>query len=368
MLVEAAINRPMPYIWAAPTYDQSRTGMDETRKALGNAAIFNESRMSCTLPTGGIILYRSMDRPDNMRGKTAAGVVIDEAAVTQPEGWHEVLRPMLIDTNGWAYFIYTPNGRNWVWQDWQNAADRKDTALFHAPTLGVEITDQGLVRKPHPLENPFIPFDEIKNLYESMPERIFRQEILAEFVESGGGVFRNVRACATAERITKPLENHTYVAGLDWALSHDYTVLTVIDATDKALVYIDRFNGIDYSLQRERIKATCERFNVRVVVAEENAMGQPNNAELRRMGVKVRDFTTTATTKADIIEELAASFERGAIKIINDPILIGELEAYESERATSGGVKYGAPQGMHDDTVMSLAIGWSNIRQRFAYG
>lgn len=342
--------------------------MDETRRASRGVFEFNEARMSAVAPNGGRIIYRSLDKADNLRSKTAGGVVMDEAPFTDGTAWHEVIRPMLIDTGGWAWLIGTPSGRNWYWAEWEQAQGRADWATFHAPTLGVEITDQGLVRKPHSYENPFIPFEEIKNLYESMPERIFRQEILAEFTESGGGVFRNVRACATAERITKPLENHTYVAGLDWALSHDFTVLTIIDATDKALVYIDRFNGIEYSLQCERIKATCERFNVRVVVGEENAMGKPNNDMLRRMGVKVRDFTTTATTKADIIEELAASFERGAIKIINDPILIGELEAYESERAPSGGVKYNAPAGMHDDTVMSAALAWSNIRQRFVYG
>ena len=90
-------------------------------------------------------------------------------------------------------------------------------------------------------------------------------------------------------------------------------------------------------------------------------MGKPNNDELRRMGLKVRDFTTTNTTKADAIENLAAAFEQGNIRILNDPILIAELQAYEVERLPSGMVRYSAPSGMHDDTVMSLALAWHGI-------
>jgi phage terminase large subunit-like protein len=141
-------------------------------------------------------------------------------------------------------------------------------------------------------------------------------------------------------------------------LSYDFTVLTIIDANTRELVYIDRYNGVDYSMQRQRIKAACDRFNVAGVIAEANAMGKPNNDELRRMGLPVRDFTTTNATKADIIESLAAAFEQGNIRILNDATLIAELQAYEVQRLQSGMVRYSAPDSMHDDCVMSLALSW----------
>lgn len=342
--------------WVVPTYKNSRPvwRFAESQVAQAKGVDVHKSDRIITFPSGGWLGVYSADNDVGLRGESFDVVIIDEAAQVSEETYSDVILPTLADRNGRLMMISTPKGRNWFWREWvRGMSDGRHTAAFTAPTSA----------NPNP--NIRKAFDMAR---ERVTERTFKQEWLAEFVDDGGGVFRNVRACATAERHTKPLENHTYVAGLDWALSNDYTVLSIIDSTDKALVYTDRFNGIDYSLQRERIKATCERFGVRVVVAEENAMGKPNNDMLRRMGVKVRDFTTTATTKADIIEELAASFERGAIKIPNDPILIGELEAYESQRAPSGGVKYNAPDGMHDDTVMSLALAWSNVRQRFAYG
>ena len=87
-------------------------------------------------------------------------------------------------------------------------------------------------------------------------------------------------------------------------------------------------------------------------------MGKPNNDELRRMGLPVRDFVTTNATKADAIESLAAAFEQGNIRILDDPTLIAELQSYEVERLPSGMVRYSAPDSMHDDMVVSLALAW----------
>ena len=191
-----------------------------------------------------------------------------------------------------------------------------------------------------------------------MPERTYRQEIEAAFVEDGGGVFRRVQEAATAEPQDSRRGDSVYLCGIDWAISHDFSVVTVIDAKRREMVYMDRFNGVDYSMQRDRIKAICDRFGVAGVIAEQNGLGGPNNEALRRMGLPVRDFTTTNATKADIIESLAAAFEQGNIRILNDPTLIAELQAYEVDRLPSGMVRYSAPDSMHDDCVMSLAMAW----------
>lgn len=69
----------------------------------------------------------------------------------------------------------------------------------------------------------------------------------------------------------------------------------------------------------------------------------------------------TNASKSNIIESLALAFEQRTIVIIPDPVLIGELQAYESERLLSGLIRYGAPDSMHDDCVMSLALAWHAI-------
>lgn len=71
-------------------------------------------------------------------------------------------------------------------------------------------------------------------------------------------------------------------------------------------------------------------------------------------------YKLTNTTKANLVDALALAFERGSLRIIPDATLIAELQAYEAERLPSGMLRYGAPAGMHDDTVMALMLAWYN--------
>lgn len=73
----------------------------------------------------------------------------------------------------------------------------------------------------------------------------------------------------------------------------------------------------------------------------------------------VQGVQFTNATKANLVEALALAFERGDLQILNDPLLVGELQAYEMERLPSGLVRYSAPDGLHDDIVMSLALAWA---------
>jgi len=92
-------------------------------------------------------------------------------------------------------------------------------------------------------------------------------------------------------------------------------------------------------------------------------MGGPQVEELQRQGLPIQPFTTTNATKAQAIDALALAFEQSTIKIPNDPVFIGELQAYEGERLPSGMLRYSAPEGMHDDTVMALALAWQGVSE-----
>ena len=66
----------------------------------------------------------------------------------------------------------------------------------------------------------------------------------------------------------------------------------------------------------------------------------------------------TNQSKANMIQSLLLAFEQSKIKILNDPILIGELQAFEETRLPGGGLRYAAPVNDHDDCVMALALAW----------
>lgn len=350
-------------VWGAPVYDQVRIGFKEAHRAARDVAEFNKSRMEISFPSGGIIYFRSLNDPDNVRGYTADGVVIDESADVAEETWVAVLRPMLIDTGGWSWSIGTPKGRNWFWREHQKAIDDPDSASWQVPTLGVRIDENGLAREPHAYENPNVKFEEIESLYETMPEIVFRQEILAEFTDDQGGVFRRVRDAVFGFALDEPEDGRQYSASVDVAASVDYTVVTVWDDESKRAVYLDRFNRVDFPLLESRLEATYKRWKLHSMTIESNSIGQGVIDHLKARGMNIIPFLTTAASKQVAIQDLQTAFENSEISIPNDQILIGELLSFEGKRNSSGTFSYSAPAGMHDDCVMSLAIGWQQMKR-----
>jgi len=343
-------------MWGAPTYDQVRIAYDFIERITYSVGRANSTRMEMKFPSGGSVLFRSLDNPDNARGHTAHGVIMDEVADLPPAAWSEVLRPMLITTKGWAWGIGTPKGRNWLWAEVQNARDAADSAVWSAPTVGCEVMDGQLIRKPHPLENTTIDFAEIEALWRTLPERAFRQEIMAEFTEDNGSVFREVRRVSTLSPTGEFMEGHRYVMGLDWGRSNDFTVVSVIDTTTHCQVALDRFNQIGWEVQRGRVKALVEKWKPSVIIAEENSIGGPNIEALQAEGIAVHPFFTSQSSKDEIINTLSLAIEMQRIELLNDPIQIAELEAYELQRSSSGLYRYSAPPGGHDDTIIALAL------------
>ena len=307
------------------------------------------AEMSVMLPRGGEVRVRSADNPDSLRGEGLDFAVMDEFAFMKGEAWNEALRPALSDKLGRALFIGTPRGRNHFWELYQRGVRGDDGyQSFTYPTAA----------------NPHIAASEIEAAKHELPEIIFRQEYLAEFIDDQGGVFRRVQDAARLLPIDAPLSDHQYIAGVDVAASIDYTVVSVLDVGTLEMVAMDRFNRVDYNVLVDRLAAAYKHWNMTSMKIESNSIGQPVIDQLYARGLNIIPFVTTNVTKQVIIQALQAAFENGNIAILNDPILIGELLSFESKRNASGSFSYAAPEGMHDDAVMSLAIAWDCIANR----
>jgi hypothetical protein len=337
--------------YVAPTYKMARPAWRELRRlsyqmpklcrvSLGDQAIYTV--------TGGEVTVRSADEPDSLRGEGLDFVFIDEAAFIKALAWDECLRPALSDRLGSALIGGTPKGRNWFWKLWLRGQDPLETewASFRFSTT----------------DNPFMSANEIAEVRRNTPERIFQQEYEAAFLEDAGGIFRKVLSAAILdiddiERVT----GHNYAMGVDWGRDNDFTVISILDTTTREFVYYDRSNKVEYSVQRGRIGALYERFKPDVIIPEANSVGTPIIEELHRNNLPVRAFTTTHASKLQAIDALSLAFELEGIHIPNDPVVIGEFEAYEQTRTPAGVVRYNAPEGMHDDIVMSFAMAWQAI-------
>lgn len=345
--------------WFAPNYKLLDEAWRNAKHALGAQGIIKRTdsqqhRMELT--TGGALDFWTLEDPDGGRGRKYGLVLVDEAAMARhlQQAWDAAIRPTLTDHQGAAWFFSTPKGRNFFWELHQRGQSDHwaDWAAHHAPTVA----------------NPHIDPAEVEDARKSLPERIFAQEYLAQFLEDGGGVFRRVSAAVDA---SLPAEAHiaqadpdgrAYVIGVDWGRHNDFTVITVVDAKARAVVAVDRFTDIDYAVQLSRLQALHRRFPKAPILAESNSMGGPLIEQLQRLRLPVRAFHTSAASKADAIEALALAFEQGDIRIPAVRWLVDELMAFDQERLASGAMRYAAPKGGHDDGVMSLAIAWHGLQ------
>lgn len=341
--------------WVAPSYKLLDEAWRMAKKLYRPFILRTDANLHrMELSTGAALDCWTMEDEDVGRGRKYGLVIVDEAAMARhlEAAWNAALSPTLTDYTGGAWFFSTPKGHNYfhsLSQEWQSD---DEWAHHHAPSD----------------ENPYLPREEIERQRRKLPERIFAQEYLAQFLEDGGGVFRRVTAAVDTALATDPHEardvgdGRAYVIGVDWGRHEDFTVIVVIDARARAVVAVDRFTQIDYAIQLSRLQAVQQRFPRAPILAESNSMGGPLVEQLQRMRLPVRAFQTTAASKAQAVEALALALEQGSIRIPPVQWLIDELMAFDQERLPSGSMRYGAPRGGHDDGVMALAIAWHGVQ------
>lgn len=348
-IIAAAFEDGKTCWWLAPTYAMSSQVWRDIKAICRNLPGMNisETEQRIDFHSGGSLSIRSTHLPDNLRGAGLDLVVLDEAAFMDPSVWPEVVRPMLLDRKGRALFLSSPNGKNWFWELYQMGVQRKRSwRHFHFTSY----------------QNPILDPDDLEAIQYQTPERIWKQEYLAEFADDLGQVFRGIREAATAPINAEPIPDRRYACGLDWGRDVDFTAIVVIDSETQQMVALDRFNGVSWSLQRGRLKAIVERWNPVAVWAEANSIGSPNIEALQGEGMPVRPFMTTAASKSPLIEALALAIERAELALLPDETLLDELAAYTYELLPSGGYRYTAPSGLHDDLVIATALAWHGAR------
>lgn len=309
----------------------------------------SEQEKRLQIATGGMITMWSLEDKDASRGKHYKRVVINEAAKVPhlQYSWEYVIRITLMDLLGGAMICSTPRGYDYFQQLYSKGQDpaQKEWRSW----------------KKSSWENPFIPRSELEEA-KQLPEITYRQEIMADFITSDGVVFRRVQEAAILSPLDAPLKDHNYSAGVDVAGSIDYTVITVMDSATREMVYKDRFNRVDYPVLEDRLAAEYKRWNLQGMVVEANSIGQPVIDHLVGKGLSITPFTTTNTSKQQVVQALQSAFEHDNIKILDDPVLVGELLSFESKKTASGNYTYSAPEGQHDDCVMSLALAYYGIQ------
>jgi len=175
-LLRGAIERPgETFFYAAPTYRMAKDIAWKVLKKLVPKAWIkskNETDLKIELVNGSTIELKGTENAMALRGRSLAGVVLDEAAFMDSEVWFEVIRPALADKQGWALFISTPDGTaSWFYELWQYAdSGDSDWSRWQFTTI----------------DGDNVPPEEIEAARAQLDPRTFRQEFEASFENLSG--------------------------------------------------------------------------------------------------------------------------------------------------------------------------------------
>ena len=334
----------------APTYDLAQKPFNYLQQWIAKgfpkmmAGISLRPFPQIKTPWGTQLYCRSTENPVGILGERCDLSIIEEASRIKKSIYESYIFP-LSSQGGKSIFISTPFGKNLFYNKWLEA--KETDSAFHFTSR----------------DNPYLAKGEWERAKQKLPEQVFKQEYMAQFLEDAASVFRGVRDIIKDDCLKDVISGHYYVMGVDLGKHEDFTVLTVIDRYNSNVVAKDRFKKIDYPFQKKRITALAKRYNNARIIVDSTGVGEPIRDDLRRdEKLVIDDFKFSGKSKPELIEKLSIYIEQKKVWIPSWEPLIDELESfgYQLTNPKTGeplkNVRYGAPQGLHDDCVDSLAL------------
>ncbi|HBA86299.1 MAG TPA: hypothetical protein DCZ95_19640, partial [Verrucomicrobia bacterium] len=344
-LLDIGCERGGLFAWIAPTYFIAERGERALTTIGGDFVQFKGQNPRRAFFKGAgepsEVLFLSADNPDTILGEGYDGVIVDEAARIEGQVWQQYIRPALADRLGWALFITTPKGRNWFFDIHTRGRDPSETeyASFTFPSNS----------------NPYFPQSEWDEAKRTTPADIFRQEYEAEFLEDSAGVFHNIERCLIPTDHCSLITGHCLI-GCDIAKHTDFTVLIAMDSRTGRCFDMDRFNHLDWPIQKDRILAFARKHNGRLILDATGA-GDPIYDDLIRVYPNITPFKFTNHSKTELIQRLIVSVEQAQTSWpVVWEVLTNEMKRFEYAISSNGSITYNAPSGYHDDCVIALAL------------
>lgn len=329
------------YWWVAPVYAQAKIAYRRLKDGLpGEVYSANESELKLSLVNGAHVWFKGADKPDSLYGEDVYAAVVDEATRCKPEAWHAV-RSTLTATNGPVRIIGNVKGRkNWAYE-LARRAESGAPNMHYTKLTAYDAVDGGV-----------LGLAEVEDARATLPDNVFRELYLAEPSDDGGNPFGldAIRACVGD---LSSLPSITW--GWDLAKSQDWTAGIALDCAG-AVCRFERWQA-PWETTIQRIVAHTEHVPALV---DSTGVGDPVLERLiREGGSNFSGFKFTASSKQQLMEGLAVAIQRRQVRVPDGPIA-RELETFEYEY-TRGGVRYSAPEGLHDDCVCALALAWSTM-------
>jgi phage FluMu gp28-like protein len=337
--------------WVAPVYQQAEIAFKRMKAQITDKKFFkvNESKLTLTLPTGAIIAFKSAEKPDNLYGDDVYAAVFDEFTRAREEAWF-ALRSTLTKTQGKCKFIGNVKGKkNWGWRLGQKAKAGAEGYEYF------KITCYDAAKESHITG---MTLEEIEQAQQDLPEHIFKALYLAEASDDGDNPF----GISHIQECIKPLSTLPVVAfGIDLAKSFDFTVIFGLDKNGDICHY-DRFQK-DWGQTKQTI---VQIVGGTPCLIDSTGVGDAIVEDLQITCRQIEGFKFSQSSKQQLIEGLVSGIQQRKTSVLEGHHK-DEMESFEYEY-TRTGVRYTAPQGLHDDTVCSHALAYKKFTEASRQG
>lgn len=361
-------------MWVAPVSSTARTPIDEFW--VPNVPKFDDNgrkvweyfwqKNEIHLYIGGKvskIFFKSAEAPDSIVSKGYNLIVVDEAALVPKQVFEQQILGCARKGKPLVVLISTPRGKNWFYEYWHRGLDS-------AKPLFTSIHQPYYKRPDYP--------DFLIEMMKELPPDIVRQEYHAEFVDSGGLVFKGLSDVLFGNQISfnsqnqyweatglgvDPMDN--YVVSWDLAKQQDYNVFMVMNCRTRQIVEYHRENQTDYKVLTAKARALSEKYNNAPLIYDHTGVGA-GVSDFLSDTLETVPYTFTNESKNILINKLILSVQNQEIQIPNIDTVRSELESFEFNFTKTGKLSYNAPAGRHDDTVIALAL--CNIYARDHFG
>ena len=350
ILFYVAINRPRSTsIYITTTNSAARkffTDMGEFCKE-SSLVSMNGSLLEMTFWNGSIIYFKSSE--SQLRGiscKRGGIMVVDECAFLKSDIWTSIL-PFTTVSKANTLIASTPWTKRGMYYTFYERALSGDPGYHLIDTRDYDLSY-------------FISEDQREEYRKILSPQAFRTEIDGEFMDSTSGVFGDYQSI-----YVEPEDKDPVWCGIDFSVSvgGDDTVLTGFNKSkQQCLLYYD--NSIADPVHRaEKLADIINSYpSIKKVVCETNSMGSTFISIMRRKLKRpniLEEFTTTNSTKKDIIENLVSLIGQKEITLIDDPKQDYEFAIFQLVELKNGNYSYAADtkvQNSKDDIVMATAF------------
>jgi hypothetical protein len=316
---------------------------------------YSRERELVTFVNGANAQLLSANNPSTLAGSGVTLYLIDEAQYLSQAAW-ENLFPTVGERSGVIVAFGVSEGEG-PFREICYKGDRPE-----------EYPDYLRLKYPT-WANPYFPKHMIERARKEYTPIRFNQLYGAEWEGESGKVFQNIQGVLDRKAEIKQHElgfyyteeykpGHRYYGGLDVARLQDWTVPTVFTREGR-LVAWDRFNAVDWEIQKARSNALFKLYGNPSICVDSNGVGDGIVEDWRRMMNLTEYKASSNAQKRTLIDKWAVRIIQGRTKLPNFLTLVREHERYEAKRAKADGssvIRYDAPAGMTDDMVMSCAL------------